>query len=838
MSPPLAIAAAAASVNMGSSEPANTSTRSSSYTHALLNKYYSSVCTLQDLLPLGIAREEGDSESFRTLVGQTVVASRNGAEGLPKLARSTMTVGQGQGMSGASMPEIIDQVQQRLFAAHAKEYYREKKAGNIAFATPKNMLAFGYRLNTDRTRDLQRTRSQLEQGFVEVFPNTIVAMLVSSRDWDTLAHRTGPDFLIQLFSSPDLALFAPLPNACLMQISGTPTADLRMLENLEGNGVGRGKRRTEHRRRGGKRKRAKRGRKGESEIEEGEEEEGDEEGVARTEVGGIPEVRVDAPPPPPPPTPPGSTSPQNRTAVPAATTATTSAFRPCHSLPSIQPSSGPTGDALAPGPGAGIDNDSQAQAARDGRTASLSPLKRSLRATTSMGSLLSVGGGGATGAAGAGGGGGGGGGTETSERPAKRRRLETLYVTSFYLSPNSSSATPVRAYLWGAILFPGRATTTNRNSNNAIVLARHQMYHHRLSKGVGGKLIYGLNARHVLVRLPTLYPIEPSLPPTATTRNAKSKAAKPRTSPDRGTSEAAARHLAKYIFPRQFSLHNAFTSPKPRASLDVLPDYMDRELEIKRLGSVKTPPRLRPALPLLQRLGLLSSRCNFRKLLDKRCPSKLKNRQLSQEERSAVLNLSLEPRTQVSRGEVSLDTSHPSLVIPHGQTQAVAQNVKKPKLSEYACSIYEVECYVLDCVRDVIPKGFWGSEGNRKLAERNVSKLLRYRRYETISLHALLQGFSVLDCEWLGSPRRASNKTSEQPRSTAADMAKQLELLSEFMYWFFDSFIIDLVRTAFYVTDTATHQNRPLYFRQDDWNTLCAPLLKQLGDSVFEKVPV
>lgn len=45
-------------------------------------------------------------------------------------------------------------------------------------------------------------------------------------------------------------------------------------------------------------------------------------------------------------------------------------------------------------------------------------------------------------------------------------------------------------------------------------------------------------------------------------------------------------------------------------------------------------------------------------------------------------------------------------------------------------------------------------------------------------------------------------------------------------------------QTSFYVTDTATHQNRPLYFRQDDWSTLCAPLLKQLGDSVFEKVPI
>lgn len=180
-----------------------------------------------------------------------------------------------------------------------------------------------------------------------------------------------------------------------------------------------------------------------------------------------------------------------------------------------------------------------------------------------------------------------------------------------------------------------------------------------------------------------------------------------------------------------------------------------------------------------------------------------------------------QPRTQVSRGDVSLDTSHPSLVIPHGQTQAVAQNVKKPKLSEYACTVYEVECYVLDCVRDVIPKAFWGSEANRKVVEKSellsslflwtcnvpwhvrwliritadVSQLLRYRRYESVSLHALLQGFSVLDCQWLSIKNRSSKAGPvQQQRGTAADMDKRLELLSEFMYWFFDSFIIDLVR--------------------------------------------
>lgn len=137
----------------------------------------------------------------------------------------------------------------------------------------------------------------------------------------------------------------------------------------------------------------------------------------------------------------------------------------------------------------------------------------------------------------------------------------------------------------------------------------------------------------ILVRLSLLYPpIRPE--PESADAN-------------KGSSEAAARHLAKYVFPRQFGLHNVFTNPKPRVSVDVLPDYVDREFEIKvrlafpadqpvssfpsthvevlqRLGTTKTPPRLKAAIPLLQKMKVLSSRCNMRKILDKRCPSRVR----------------------------------------------------------------------------------------------------------------------------------------------------------------------------------------------------------------------
>lgn len=99
--------AATASVNI-MNEPIDPPTapepiRSSSYTHKLLEKYYSTVTTLRELLPPESGDDDGfdDLGSLRRLVGETVVASRAPA-GPPRLDATSL----GQGANGASMPEV------------------------------------------------------------------------------------------------------------------------------------------------------------------------------------------------------------------------------------------------------------------------------------------------------------------------------------------------------------------------------------------------------------------------------------------------------------------------------------------------------------------------------------------------------------------------------------------------------------------------------------------------------------------------------------------------------------------------------------------------------------
>jgi hypothetical protein len=92
-------------------------------------------------------------------------------------------------------------------------------------------------------------------------------------------------------------------------------------------------------------------------------------------------------------------------------------------------------------------------------------------------------------------------------------------------------------------------------------------------------------------------------------------------------------HVMMYIFPRQFGLHNVFTSfVDPRETVQPLKDYTLREEEIaSKYGvtskqdtgaNLRVPRRLRgKALELVRKLRVSHSRCSYNKLLNHYCPS-------------------------------------------------------------------------------------------------------------------------------------------------------------------------------------------------------------------------
>ena len=175
-------------------------------------------------------------------------------------------------------------------------------------------------------------------------------------------------------------------------------------------------------------------------------------------------------------------------------------------------------------------------------------------------------------------------------------------------------------------------------------------------------------------------------------------------------------HVLKYIFPRQFGLHNVFGSVvNSSETAQRFKDYTYREQEISQAmheessrGDRTTgpPKRLRgDVLGLITKLRRKHRKCPYVELLNHYCSAETTGRP---------------DTTVVASGRSSVSFATPTANVS-GFARAVTARV--------------------------IPNELWGSgEGgneNKRSIMRNIDRFICSRRYESLSLHAVLQGIKV-----------------------------------------------------------------------------------------------
>lgn len=260
-------------------------------------------------------------------------------------------------------------------------------------------------------------------------------------------------------------------------------------------------------------------------------------------------------------------------------------------------------------------------------------------------------------------------------------------------------------------------------------------------------------------------------------------------------------HVMKYIFPRQFSLHNAFTSSTDlRDTSQPFMDYTVREHEIQRartkrkyrpgkpgLPVDKIPRRLRgSAFHLVERIRKRHVRCSYKALLDYYCPW-----------------------------------------VPHGESEGAST-------FDHACTPERVSAFCRAVVRNVVPPDMFGTSGEKNsnlgIVMRGIDCFIRLRRYESITLHDVMHGLALARIEWL-SPA----KTAQGLKMSRSDFETRRNIMAEVLYYIFDSFLIPVVRSHFHVTESGAHRNQLFYFRHDVWKAMAEPALDSLKLSMFEE---
>lgn len=308
-----------------------------------------------------------------------------------------------------------------------------------------------------------------------------------------------------------------------------------------------------------------------------------------------------------------------------------------------------------------------------------------------------------------------------------------------------------------------------------VRFVRHRMLYARPTLNAKRNISYGLGPTHVLNRQRDL------------------------------ESATEDQHVLKYLFPRQFGLHNAFESEVDRSdTAQPFKDYMFREQEItrlnqrwrqKRFGTAGSdglpeqplPKRLRgQVLQLVQRLRKRHTTCSYAAMLQHYCslPS-------------------------------PLDVEHSSSF-------------------EKASCMAQVSAFCRAAVNSVFPVHFWGigdaGRQNRKQVMRSIDTFVRLRRYESLSLHDVLQGIRIQGIQWL-----APESLQRQGRLSKSDLVKRQELMAELLYYLFDSFLVPLIRGHFHVTESGAHRNQLFYFRHDVWKDMSEPALALLKATMLEQ---
>ncbi|QGI75914.1 unnamed protein product [Fusarium fujikuroi] len=291
-----------------------------------------------------------------------------------------------------------------------------------------------------------------------------------------------------------------------------------------------------------------------------------------------------------------------------------------------------------------------------------------------------------------------------------------------------------------------------------------------------------------------------------------------------------------YIFPRQFRLHNVFTSQvDPTITSQKFQDYTLREEEIApyfqtKAGDTgsqtpKIPKRLRGYTEeLVKRLQVLHGRCSYIELLKHHCPCTFDRPSRTRKPRTKKSLIS--PRKFISSQRPTTGSYY--------KCASSQKQTRKHQHFHLATPSSQVSSFCQAVLSKIIPRDFWGDDAvqkrNKFTIMRSVDRFIRLRRFETMSLHEITQNMKMAKISWLHSPVLSDQRPSK------TDTAKRLEIFNEFIYFVFDSLLIPLIRNTFYVTESNTHRYQVFYFRHEVWRHIAEPAMMELRADMFEEV--
>lgn len=131
--------------------------------------------------------------------------------------------------------------------------------------------------------------------------------------------------------------------------------------------------------------------------------------------------------------------------------------------------------------------------------------------------------------------------------------------------------------------------------------------------------------------------------------------------------------------------------------------------------------------------------------------------------------------------------------------------------------VTQVNRFIIILVEKLVPIRMFGSKRNKAKIFHFISILLRLPLGGSIPLAEIMSSLRVEDFAWLNINKSLS-------------VIKTQDLVENFIFWFFQRFVIKIISTFFYCTEVSSNIEI-LFFRHDVWKKISTPFLKEY----FEK---
>jgi len=145
-------------------------------------------------------------------------------------------------------------------------------------------------------------------------------------------------------------------------------------------------------------------------------------------------------------------------------------------------------------------------------------------------------------------------------------------------------------------------------------------------------------------------------------------------------------------------------------------------------------------------------------------------------------------------------------------SQERAQPLKRSSVQLSVCHLLEQHCshravflFVRACSLRILPTELFGSAANRNQFFQNIRKIIKMSRFEQMPLGCLMRSMKVTCCHWMKEIRLNTER---------------LKLLAKVLSWLMTAFVLPLVKSYFYVTDSSTYRNRMFYYRKSLWRKI------------------